>query len=124
MPKTEKSVSKPRRRESASLLSPQAMGGVLARRGMAFQDLWLIQMVTGWASDPSFRGFVNEGTEDVEASWFSDEKPPKVISKRWQMKDRQIDCASSVTSLREASCSGSATVPAASSPAERQTRHT
>lgn len=74
-----------------SLLSAKAMGGLWARKGMRFQDLWLVHEAVGWAADTLFRGFVNEGTEDVEAFWFEDEKRKIFTAQRWQLKNRLVD---------------------------------
>lgn len=77
-----------RRRFEDSLLSPTAMGGVLARKGMRFQDLWLVHQLAAWIVDPLFRGFVNEGREDVDTFWYEDEHQKKFYLERWQLKDR------------------------------------
>jgi hypothetical protein len=79
-----------RRRSDESLLSPSAMGAVLARKGMRFQDLWLLHNLAGWILDPLFRGFVNEGREDVDAFQFIDEKQSSYQIERWQLKDRLV----------------------------------
>jgi hypothetical protein len=73
-----------------SLLSPAALGGVLARRGMRFQDLWLLHQLAGWAVDVLFRGFVNEGREDVDSFRYVDEKREEFVLDRWQLKDRLV----------------------------------
>lgn len=73
-----------------SLLSPAALGGVLARKGMRFQDLWLLHQLAGWTVDVLFRGFVNEGREDVDSSRYVDETRKKFVLDRWQLKDRLI----------------------------------
>jgi len=36
---------------SESLLAPTALGGVLARRGMRFQGLWLLQRVDAFCDE-------------------------------------------------------------------------
>src|SRR6516164_10954 len=79
-----------KRRSRESLLSPAALGGVLARKGMRFQDLWLLHQLAGWAVDVLFRGFVNEGREDVDSSRYVDETRKKFVLDRWQLKDRLI----------------------------------
>jgi hypothetical protein len=73
-----------------SLLSPAALGGVLARKGMRFQDLWLLHQLAGWAVDVLFRGFVNEGREDVDSFRYLDENREKFVLDRWQLKDRLV----------------------------------
>jgi hypothetical protein len=40
---------------SVGLLTPQSMGGLLARKGFRFQDLWLAEKVCTWMVDPRFR---------------------------------------------------------------------
>jgi glyoxylase-like metal-dependent hydrolase (beta-lactamase superfamily II) len=75
---------------SESLLAPTALGGVLARKGMRFQDLWLLQRLAVWAIDPLFRGCVNEGREDVDTFQFVDEKRKAFDVQRWQLKDRYV----------------------------------
>jgi hypothetical protein len=75
---------------SESLLAPAALGGVLARKGMRFQDLWLLQRLAIWALDPLFRGCVNEGREDVDTFQFVDEQRKAFDVQRWQLKDRLV----------------------------------
>ena len=79
-----------RRRSSESLIAPEALGGVLARRGMRFQDLWLLQQLTHWMVDPLFRGYVNEGREDVDTFQYQDDSRSKDRIERWQLKDRLV----------------------------------
>jgi hypothetical protein len=77
-------------RSSESLLAPTALGGVLARKGMRFQDLWLLQRLAVWAIDPLFRGCMNEGREDVDSFQFVDEKRKVFDVQRFQLKDRYV----------------------------------
>ena len=86
---TKRQPSKPRG-SSESLLSPTALGGVLARKGMRFQDLWLLHKLASWVIDPWFRGFVNEGREDVDTFRFEDERRREFLTVRWQLKDRHV----------------------------------
>jgi beta-lactamase superfamily II metal-dependent hydrolase len=46
------------------------LGGHRARRGFRFQDLWIAFNLLDWVAHDDFRGVVNEGVEDVDASWF------------------------------------------------------
>lgn len=78
------------RRSSESLLTPQSMGGVLARKGMRFQDLWLLHNLVSWIVDPLFHGFVNEGREDVDTFRYRDEDRKVLVTERWQLKDRLV----------------------------------
>ena len=79
-----------KRRSRESLLSPAALGGVLARKGMRFQDLWLLHRLVGWVVDVLFRGFVNEGREDVDSFRYVDESRKEFVVHRWQLKDRLV----------------------------------
>jgi hypothetical protein len=79
-----------RARSDESLLAPTALGGVLARKGMRFQDLWLLQRIAGWTVDPLFRGFVNEGREDVDTFRYEDDRKRKYAVEHWQLKDRFV----------------------------------
>ena len=79
-----------KRSSRESLLSPPALGGVLARKGMRFQDLWLLHQLVGWVVDELFRGFVNEGREDVDSFRYEDETRKKFVLDRWQLKDRLV----------------------------------
>lgn len=88
MPKARSATN--RRSSQDSLLSPAAMGGVWARKGMRFQDLWLVHHLAAWVVDPLFRGFVNEGREDVDTFRYEDERRQKYDLERWQMKDRLV----------------------------------
>ena len=71
------------------LLTPQSMGGVLARKGFRFRDLWLARQVCIWMPDPQFRGFCNEGIDDADAFWHGDDQhPPR--QERYQLKDELV----------------------------------
>jgi hypothetical protein len=57
---------------------------------MRFQDLWLLQRLASWAIDPWFRGFVNEGREDVDTFRYEDDTHRAYRIVRWQLKDRLV----------------------------------
>jgi hypothetical protein len=57
---------------------------------MRFQDLWLLQKLASWIIDPTFRGLVNEGREDVDTFWFESDRRTTFRTERWQMKDRLV----------------------------------
>jgi hypothetical protein len=57
---------------------------------MRFQDLWLLHQLVGWVVDELFRGFVNEGREDVDSFRYEDETRKKFVLDRWQLKDRLV----------------------------------
>ncbi len=56
------------------LLGNEAMGGHRARQGFRFQDLWLAFQLVDWITQQDFHGAVNEGLDDVDASWFRSDK--------------------------------------------------
>ncbi|OAI45814.1 hypothetical protein AYO44_12370 [Planctomycetaceae bacterium SCGC AG-212-F19] len=74
---------------SGGLLAPQSMGGLLARKGFRFQDLWLAGQVCAWMVNPQFRGFVNEGVDDVDVFWHGDHNYPE-RRERYQLKDELV----------------------------------
>jgi hypothetical protein len=75
---------------SSGLLSRQSLGGILARKGFQFQDLWLLQQVCTWLVDPQFRGVMNEGMDDIDVFWLGDDKYPG-RQERYQLKDQSVD---------------------------------
>lgn len=56
------------------LLGNEAMGGHRARQGFRFQDLWLAFQLLDWITQQDFHGAVNEGLDDVDASWSRSDK--------------------------------------------------
>ncbi|GEP53879.1 hypothetical protein [Reyranella soli] len=58
------------RKTRFSPLGSEAMGGHHARQGFRFQDRWLSFQLLHWIKQDDFRGALNEGADDVDASWF------------------------------------------------------
>src|SRR5262245_26094433 len=85
----------PRRLESArspfELLGPEALGGVHARAGFRFQDLWIAFNLLDWVTQDDFRGFKNEGVDDVDVSLFQQGRRTEPFdSKYYQLKDTLV----------------------------------
>ena len=74
-----------------NLISRQSVAGLWARKGFRFQDQWILYNLVGWLSDSLFRGFVNEGADDVDVFWYSSPSKSGFYSERYQLKDRNLD---------------------------------
>jgi hypothetical protein len=75
------------------MLGHEGEGGHRARRGFRFQDRWLAFHLLEWVTDESFRGVVNEGIDDVDASWFHNGSSGEQDAFDWrihQLKDTEI----------------------------------
>ena len=74
-----------------NLIGRQSVAGLWARKGFRFQDQWILYNLVGWLSDSLFRGFVNEGADDVDVFWFKSPRKSEFYSERFQLKDRNLD---------------------------------
>lgn len=70
MATTKKKKSKP----LFSLLSPQAMGGIIGGDGYSYQDRYIVCNIPQWISDPSFVKLMPEGTGDVDVVFSNSRK--------------------------------------------------
>ena len=57
-----------------SLLSPQAMGGIIGGDGYSYQDRYIVCNIPKWISDPSFVKLMPEGTGDVDVVFLNSRK--------------------------------------------------
>lgn len=59
-------VKKKKSKPVISLLSPQAMGGIIGGDGYSYQDRYIVCNIPKWISDSSFIKLMPEGTGDVD----------------------------------------------------------
>lgn len=72
---------------AASLLSKQAMGGIIGEGGYSFQDRYIICKIPDLINDPNFYQLIKEGSGDLDTSY----KPNgKVIKTYTQVKDHLV----------------------------------
>src|ERR1039457_3494672 len=79
--------SKKSQNNPASLLSPQAMGGIVAGKGFDFQTRYAACHLPIWLLDNSFEQLLFEGTGDLDIR-FSDSG--KSTRQHIQVKDHEV----------------------------------
>jgi len=91
-------MSKAAKREF-ELLGAEASGGIWARRGFRFQDLWIAYKLMEWINKDDFHGVINEGVDDVDVAWNRPKKAARKGNKEklddfdwqvFQLKDTSI----------------------------------
>lgn len=84
--------------DATSLLSKQAMGGLIGGNGYTFQDSYIISRIPMWLSDPNFIQILKEGLGDVEIKFDIDGKDERVYL---QVKDHLVKPAEFKLVLKE-----------------------
>ena len=70
------------------------MGGVHARAGFRLQDLWIAFNLLDWVRQDDFRGFKDEGVDDVDVSLFQEGRRTGPFDwKYYQLKDTLVTLA-------------------------------
>src|ERR1700730_855184 len=84
-PKPKKAPANP-----GSLLSPQAMGGIVAGKGFDFQTRYAACHLPLWLTEGSFQQFFFEGTGDIDVRYIDDGKSSRT---HIQVKDHDVSPA-------------------------------
>src|ERR1051326_7219910 len=83
-----KRASKSRkRRRVGSLLSPEAMGGIVAEKGFDFQTRFAACYIPVWLVDPTFSQLFYEGTGDIDIRFRDRGKSSRI---HIQVKDHEV----------------------------------
>lgn len=91
-------IMQKKKKNSVSLLSKQAMGGLIGGGGYNFQDSYIISRLPNWLSDSSFIQILKEGLGDVEVRFNIDGKDERVYL---QVKDHLVKPAEFKQVLKE-----------------------
>lgn len=71
----------------ASLLSKQAMGGIIGEGGYNFQNAYIITKIPEWICDATFIQILKEGSSDVDVAFKKDDALQRVYT---QIKDHYV----------------------------------
>lgn len=84
-----------------SLLSPEAMGGIVAGKGFGFQTRYAVCQLPGWLLDPAFHQLFHEGTGDFDVRFRQGGQSSRI---HIQVKDHDVtpaECREAIEHFRK-----------------------